>query len=151
MKTFTNIISIIIVGFFFGSCADKMYVEAPCNLEDLNINGSLAQELGMMENQDATADLNTAALDLSINYGTGENYRVQIFSADPEENENSYLLAYYILNDESTTELLCNLPENTNNLYVGITDETGHRTVKSVAMQNGRANATFETLMASSK
>lgn len=150
MKTFYHIIAVIFIGFLLGSCSDKMYVQAPCDLSELNINGSLAQELGMLNANETEVDQNTAAVDLSINYGTGENYRVQIYSANPEQ-ENSYLLAYYILNDDSTTELMCNLLANINNLYVGVIDEEGNRVVKSVAMLNGKANVEFGTLMASAE
>ena len=149
MKTLVNTLAIVIIGFFATSCSDKMYVEAPCALEDLNINGSIAQELTSMDSE-AVAEAETASLDLSINYGTGENYRVQIYTSNPEENSDSYLLAYYILNDESTTELLCNLPENINDLYVGVIDSEGNRVVKSVAMLNGRSSVEFSN-MASSK
>ena len=145
MKTLVNIFAIIAV-ICLSSCSDQMYVKAPCDINDLNINGSLAQELGITSEQD-----NMAQLDLSLNYGTSESYRVQVYSADPTTEENSYLLAYYILNDETTTELLCNLPENMNNLYVGITDALGNRVVKSVAMLNGKANVEFGNVMASSK
>ncbi|MCQ2268754.1 MAG: hypothetical protein MJZ83_07785 [Bacteroidaceae bacterium] len=152
MKTFIQFFAILSTVLFCCSCSDQMYVEAPCNLDELNINGSIAQELNLLNDKDAVADQDTGALDFTLNYGTGDSYRVQIFSSDPTQNgENCYILAYYILNDDSTTELLCNLPENINNLYVGVTDKEGNRVVKSVAMLNGKANVVFGTLMASSK
>ena len=122
-------------------------------LKQINDNHQEAVFLyDMLNDKDAVADQDTGALDFTLNYGTGDSYRVQIFSSDPTQNaENCYILAYYILNDDSTTELLCNLPENINNLYVGVTDKEGNRVVKSVAMLNGKANVVFGTLMASSK
>lgn len=93
---------------------------------------------------------NTASVDLSINYGTGDNYRVQIYSANPSD-ESSYLLGYYMLNDESTTLLMCNLPENIDNLYVGIIDNKGNKMIKQVAMLNGHADVMFGTLMAAAE
>lgn len=146
MKTYLNLFAFV-MAVLCCSCSDQIYVQAPCALSDLDINGSLAQELSGLNGEESAA-ASAAQVDLSINYGTGDSYRVQIFSSDPSTDKNSYLLAYYMLSDESTTELLCNLPENINNLYVGITDSKGNRVVKSVAMLNGKANVEFSTLMA---
>lgn len=147
MKAYIQIIAVAIAGFFFGSCSDKMYVQAPCSLDNLNINTSIAQEINEMSGTYAEV---TASLELTLNYGTGKNYSVQIYNADPAL-ESSYILGYYMLDDESTTQLMCNLPEKMNDLYVSIVDHEGNKTVKQIAMINGSASATFGTLMASAK
>ena len=84
------------------------------------------------------------AVNVSVNYGTGEEYTVYVFDKSPFDNDDAVYFSKKTMPDGATIALNVSVPLGVSSLYVSVFDSNKKSYSKKIAINGNVARAVFQ-------